>query len=233
MKQLKKLLIGAFVFWCQSLTAQSGARFTISTTGTISLLATIDNINYNLPNMAQTWYNLQPGTIHVKVFQYKNQAGSEAGYKEIYTGNVNLTLGRHTELVVSRWGKVMFDENEILADNWSTGIPGVFGTATGVGTQGTKAAVSETEFSEIKKTMGQETYADGKLKLARILFKTNAFSTGQISELANQFIYDNDKLEFLKLAYPSCVDKNNYHILARLLKYSSDRDALFDFLSKQ
>ena len=182
--------------------------------------------------MAQTWYNLQPSTLNVKVYQYQNRQGSEAGYKEVYSGTVRLSAGRHTELVVSRWGKVMFDEFEITQDTWATGFPGLLGQGNTNG-QGSTTAVSDAAFFEIKKSLEMEKYADGKLKLFRVLVKNNAFTTNQIAELSSQFVYDSDKLQFLKLAYPSCVDKGNYHVLARLLKYSSDRDDLMNFLAKQ
>lgn len=215
-----------------TLFAQQPPRFTISTTGNIALLATIDNLNYTLPNMAQTWYNLPPGTFQVKVYQFQNRPGTEPGYKEVYNGTVKLFAGRHTELVVARFGKVMFDENDITTDTWATGIPGSLGGGGGYANT-TQVAVSAADFAEIKKSLEEEKYADGKLKLARVIFKTNGFTTAQIRELSTQFIYDNDKLQFLILAYPTCMDKGNYHILARELKYSSDREALMDFIGKQ
>jgi len=222
----------AFLLLYGTLFAQQNTRFTISTTGSIALLATIEGVNYTLPNMAQTWFNLQPGTFQVKVFQYQNRPGMEAGYKEVYNGTVKLIAGRHTELVVARFGKVMFDENDIAADSWATGIPGSLGGGSGYGNS-TQVAVSASDFAEIKKSLEEERFADGKLKLARVIFKTNGFNTGQIRELSTQFSYDSDKLQFLILAYPACMDKGNYHILARELKYSSDREALMDFLAKQ
>jgi Domain of unknown function (DUF4476) len=215
-----------------TLFAQQNARLTISTTGNIALLATIDGVNYTLPNMAQTWYNLQPGIFQVKVFQYQNRPGMDAGYKEVYNGTVKLVAGRHTELVVSRFGKVMFDENDIAPDNWATGIPGMPGSGWG-NVNPTQVAVNANDFAEIKKSLEQERFPDDKLKLARVLFKNNGFTTGQISDLSAQFNFEDDKLQFLKLAYPACVDKGNYHILARLLKFSSDREALMDFIAKQ
>lgn len=215
-----------------ALFAQQAPSFTISTTGNIALLATIDNLNYSLPNMAQTWYNLQPGTIQVKVYQFQNRPGTEPGYKEVYNGTVKLFSGRHTELVVARFGKVMFDENDIAADTWATGIPGSLGGGSGYGNN-TQVAVNANDFAEIKKSLEEERFSDGKLELARVIFKTNGFTTVQIWELSSQFIYDNDKLQFLILAYPACMDKGNYHILARELKYSSDREALMDFIGKQ
>lgn len=217
-----------------TLFGQQSGRFTISTSGNIALLATIDGVNYTLPNMAQTWFNIPAGTIQVKVFQYQNRPGIEAGYKEVYNGTVKITGGMHTELVVARFGRVMFDELEVSKDTWATGIPGTYGTGNNGGNwNNSTAAVTESAFAEIKKSMEMERFADDKLKLAKVLFKNNAFTTGQISELSTQFSFEDDKLQFLKLAYPACLDKGNYFILARLLKFSSDRDALMDFIGKQ
>jgi hypothetical protein len=229
--RLIALFLALMVFQA-NIFSQQNARLTISTTGNIALLATIDDVNNTLPNMAQTWFNLKPGTLRVKVFQYQNRPGSDAGYKEIYNGTVRLSPGRHTELLVSRFGKVMFDELDIMPDNWATGIPGNMGSGS-ANTGTALVAINENDFQQVKKTMEQERFADDKLKLARAIFKNNAFTTGQISELSEQFSFEDDKLSFLKLAYPVCVDKGNYHILARLLKFSSDRDALFDFIAKQ
>lgn len=217
-----------------TLFAQQGGRLTISTSGNIALLASINGVNYTLPNMAQTWFNVQPGILQVKVFQYQNRPGSEAGYKEVYNGTVQIKGGIHTELVVTRFGKVIFDELAISADTWATGIPGILGGAGNMGNPNPPAlAVSESTFAEIKKALEAERFADDKLKLAKIIFKNNGFTTGQIGELAGQFNFEDDKLDFLKLGYPACLDKGNYFLLAKLLKFSSDREALMDFISRQ
>jgi hypothetical protein len=229
--RLLNTLLALLLLHC-TLFAQQSPRFTISTTGNIALLATIDGVNYTLPNMAQTWLNLQPGTFQVKVFQFQNRPGMEAGYKEVYNGTVKLYAGRHIELVIARFGKVMFDENDIATDTWATGTPGAIGSGSGNNNTG-QIAINDRDFAEIKKSLEQERFPDDKLKLSRVLFKNNGFTTGQLSELSTQFAFEDDKLQFLKLAYPACVDKGNYHILARLLKFSSDREALMDFIAKQ
>ena len=58
-------------------------------------------------------------------------------------------------------------------------------------------------------------------------------TTMQIKQICQLFSFENNKLEFAKRAYKSCVDKNNYFKINEVFKFDSDKQQLSNFINQQ
>lgn len=93
-------------------------------------------------------------------------------------------------------------------------------------------AMDRTTFSTARSSVEKQSFSETKMKTAKQLAKANCLSVNQIKQIMELFSFDDDKLEFAKFAYPYCIDKNNYFMLAEVFSFSSNADDLNDFIDK-
>lgn len=86
-------------------------------------------------------------------------------------------------------------------------------------------------FNEVKKTIANTSFDDGKLSVAKTILNTNYFTTNQVIEICKLFSFDDGKLDFAKAAYSKTIDNNNYFKVNNVFSFDSNKQALNDFIS--
>lgn len=93
--------------------------------------------------------------------------------------------------------------------------------------------VADDDFNMIKTQIVNESFASDKLRVAKNLVEHNkCFTSQQIAELLKLMSFESDKLELAKFAWHYTIDVNNYAVVSNELTYSSDREALYDYINK-
>ncbi len=214
--------------------AQRNADLTISTTGSSNLKIKLNGKRISLKDRAVTFENMQPGTYTLSIYQWQKKQTRNYEYVEVFNNTVNLTAGKHIEVTVLRFGKVVWDEGFLSDDEWNDGYgSGPIGGTGNNGGYGAQQPVTEAQFKEIKTAINRA-FSDGdKLVAAKAIMKNNWFTVNQIKELAKLFFYDDKKLQFLKEAYNNCTEKGSYFTLADLLFYDSAKNDLMKWLGER
>lgn len=88
------------------------------------------------------------------------------------------------------------------------------------------------DFELALETLRNENYDNTRFKIARQIAESNFLTTMEIKQICQLFSFENNKLEFAKLAYKSCVDKNNYFKVNEVFKFDSDKQQLNSFISQ-
>ncbi|HEY0262874.1 MAG TPA: DUF4476 domain-containing protein, partial [Chitinophagales bacterium] len=95
---------------------------------------------------------------------------------------------------------------------------------------GCQYPMSPSNFSSAKQTIENETFSDTKLSTAQSIVSSNCLTSDQILNIAQLFTFENDKLAFAKMAYQSCVDRNNYFKVVNAFTYSSSKQDLNNYI---
>ena len=84
----------------------------------------------------------------------------------------------------------------------------------------------------IKKMVSKETFEDDKLTLAKQAIPGANMTAAQLANIARVFSFENTKLEFLKFAYPFCIDPNKYFLVNDVFSFSSSKDELRRYIGQ-
>jgi hypothetical protein len=204
---------------------QSRSMLSIGTTGNVNLRFELNGEKLSAQNRFITYQSINAGVYPLVIYQWNTSQGQ---WKEVFNDKVTITAGKHLEIVVLRFGKVVWDYADIEPDTWaSVSNPGSIANTSG--TAG--AMVSPNDFKDIKNSISSEWNDEGKLQKAKVVMKYNLFSVPQIEELAKLFWNDDFKCSFLLFAFDYCAEKNKYFKLADLLWNSSNKKKLMDYLA--
>jgi len=88
------------------------------------------------------------------------------------------------------------------------------------------------DFEAAYDILSNESYDNTRLKIAKQIASSNLLSVNQIKRICQLFSFENNKLEFAKFAYDSCIDQNNYFKLNEVFKFESDKQQLNSFISQ-
>lgn len=89
------------------------------------------------------------------------------------------------------------------------------------------------DFDSAMEMLRQESFDNTRLKIAKQIASSNMLTVNQIKQICQLFAFENNKLEFAKYAYDSCVDKKNYFKLNEVFKFDSDKQQLNEFIYHQ
>lgn len=92
---------------------------------------------------------------------------------------------------------------------------------------------SYTDINQMVKALKDESFDDTRLTMAQSMVRNNPTSAAYIARMAETFSFSDNMLAFLKYAYDYCIDKNNYYICVNVLKFSSDKDKLLDYINRR
>lgn len=95
------------------------------------------------------------------------------------------------------------------------------------------AAMSATDFESAKKAISSKSFADDKMTVSKQILKNNCVSVKQVKGFIELFSYEENRLEFAKLAYPKTVDKGNYYQVNDSFSFSGSISELNAFLESQ
>lgn len=96
-------------------------------------------------------------------------------------------------------------------------------------------ALSYTDFNILEKDIRDEANSGGNpVGLAsEFMLNKSCLNTDQVVELLAAFNMDGHRLDFAKMAYRYCSDKNRYSRVIQGLSYNKNKEALEEFLSSQ
>lgn len=88
----------------------------------------------------------------------------------------------------------------------------------------------EPEFRAILATIESQTFSNDKLMVARQVVPNKAMTAAQIAQIAKVLEFENDRIEFLKFAYHTCFDPENYYVVYNSLDFSSSKEELIKYI---
>lgn len=228
-------LFATWVIGCLLLStsnAQNTALFTVGTTGNFNLKMTFNGKNYSLYDRTVTFQNVTPGTYPVVLYQAQRNADGSFGFQKVYDGNLVLKAGRHLEVMVMRYGKMVWDEGDYIADNWTNAWVNP-GPTNGSVNNANNQVMSDENFASLLNLFKREGNDYRRLEMAPGYMKNNLFTARQIATLCNTYSNEYVLLDFAKLAYPYCSEKGSYFIVAETISNQFIRQDLMDFVAKQ
>ena len=96
------------------------------------------------------------------------------------------------------------------------------------------SAYSDCEVQNINSILSaieNESFKSDKIIVAKQATKNKCLSVDQIKQIMDEFSFDDGKLEFAKLAYSKCSNKDDYYMLNESFSFSSSKSELNDYIS--
>ena len=88
------------------------------------------------------------------------------------------------------------------------------------------------DFEAALRVITKNSFDSNRLDMAKQIVRDNWMTARQIARICGVFTYDQNRLEFAKYAYPSCVDKGMYFLLDEVFTYRSNKEELQNFISR-
>lgn len=95
------------------------------------------------------------------------------------------------------------------------------------------APMASGAFAGAKRSVASKSFADEKKTTARQILRSNCMSTDQIIEMMGAFSFEDDKLDFAKMAYDRCSDPENYWKLNDAFTFGATIEELDEFLQSK
>ena len=92
---------------------------------------------------------------------------------------------------------------------------------------------SPEQVKAIVKLMKDVSFDDKKLNVAKVCLSLRDVPVEGIRKMVKTLSFSDNKMELLKYAYDYCYDREHYFTLCEELSFSSDKDELLRFISKQ
>lgn len=92
---------------------------------------------------------------------------------------------------------------------------------------------SDQEVDHMVAALKSEKFDSTREKLALNYVENHRLTSAHILRLAQEFDFDSNKREFLKKAFSYCVDPENYAVVVGCLSFSSDKEAILDFIGRR
>jgi hypothetical protein len=214
--------------------AQNMANFTIGNTGNFHLKMTFNGKNYSLLDKTVSFQNVQPGVYPIALYQVQRKADGTYDYVKVYEGTTNLKAGMHMEVMVLRFGKVVWDEGPYTADSWTNAFLSPVPTTGGsLQTTGNAPVMADDAFQSLLSLLRKAGGDYNRRDLCPGLFKNNLFTARQIASICAEFSDDYYRIDVSKTAYPYCYDKGSYFVVADVFKNDYYRKSLLEFIASQ
>ena len=91
---------------------------------------------------------------------------------------------------------------------------------------------SEEEVASMVVRLKSQSFDSDRMVLCQTMVPTAHLLSSQIARLAETFDFSTNQVEFLKFAFPYCVDPNNYYKTTDILTYSTDKKAILDHINE-
>ena len=235
MKKISTLVTA--LFFSVILFAQS--KLSISASGNADLRVMVDGIRYTSNGRDIVISNLRNGNHSVKIFRAGNDRNRfngnyrNNGYQLVYSNNLFVKPQHHVDITINRFGKAFVDEQLISGgyydddDDWGVDNNDQYYD------RNSRRAMDNNAFQQLKQSIGNESFDNTKLKVARQFIASNYFTTAQVKELVLLFSFENSRLDIAKYAYDYTVDKGNYFLVNDALSFSNSKDALMDYIKNR
>ncbi|MFZ1452230.1 MAG: DUF4476 domain-containing protein [Ferruginibacter sp.] len=235
MKKTSTLLTA--LFFSAILFAQS--KLSISASGNADIRVMVDGIRYTSNGRDIVISNLKNGNHTVKIFRASNERNRyngnnrSNGYQLVYSNNLFVKPQYHVDITINRFGKAFVDEQVISGgyndddDDWGVDNNDQYYD------RGSRRAMDNNAFQQLKQSIGNESFDNTRLKVAKQFIATNYFTTAQVKELVLLFSFENSRLDIAKYAYDYTVDKGNYFLINDAFSFSNSKDALMDYIKNR
>lgn len=90
--------------------------------------------------------------------------------------------------------------------------------------------ISNVHFSELIVRLEREPFSENRLMIIRTIARSNFFLVGQVEELLDYFIFEDDRIEAVRLLYPTIADNENAYRLYDKFHFSSSKEELATIL---
>ena len=94
------------------------------------------------------------------------------------------------------------------------------------------APASKEEAEMVIKLIKKTSFDDNRLEIAKVCLTLRPMFASDIEAMARCFSFDEGRLQFLKYAYPLCVDKENAVNFGRTFTFKSNSEKLYEFIQK-
>ena len=225
------------LFFSAILFAQS--KLSISASGNADIRVMVDGIRYTSNGRDIVISNLKNGNHSVKIFRAGNERNRyngnnrSNGYQLVYSNNRFVKQQYHVDMTSNRVGKAVVDEQVISGgyndddDDWGVDNNDQYYD------RGSRRAMDNNAFQQLKQSIGNESFDNTRLKVAKQFIATNYFTTAQVKELVLLFSFENSRLDIAKYAYDYTVDKGNYFLINDAFSFSNSKDALMDYIKNR
>lgn len=142
----------------------------------------------------------------------------------LYSGNINVRNGYHTDIVINRFGKAFVDEQRV--DTYNNGN----NNNNSSNWNWNASPMSERSFEQLKQTIRRESFDETKLSIAKTAIRDQAVSTSQVRELLGLFSFEQNKLDIAKYCYQYTTDYNNYYLVANSFSFSNSKNELLRYI---
>ncbi len=94
-------------------------------------------------------------------------------------------------------------------------------------------SLTEKQFADAKKAIKSQTFRNRKMETAKLALKNKCVSLSQIRGFVSLFVYEDQKLEFVKLAYNLTDNKDDYYTLHDVFTFNMTKNDFNDFLKSK
>lgn len=231
----KFITLSTALFLSVILFAQS--KLTISAIGNADIRVMVDGMKYSSNGRDIVISNLKNGNHSVKIFRAGNERsrgyanGRGNGYQLVYNNMVFVKPQYHVDITINRFGKAFFDEQMISGNYYEEDDDWGVDNNDQYYDNYNRRVIDKASFEQMKQTIARESFDNTRLKMAKQFVSTNYFNTAQVKDLLTLFSFDDSKLELAKFAYDFTTDKGNYLLLTDAFAFSSNKDALLNYIS--
>lgn len=95
------------------------------------------------------------------------------------------------------------------------------------------APMADGDFQSALNSLKSKTFSDSRMTQAKQILKSNCMSAEQVKSAMKAFEYEDDKLEFAKLAYDRCSDQENFWKVNDAFEFEMTIDELNEYIESK
>ncbi|HKK39740.1 MAG TPA: DUF4476 domain-containing protein [Cryomorphaceae bacterium] len=95
------------------------------------------------------------------------------------------------------------------------------------------APMTESGFNSAMNSLKSKTFSDSRMTQAKQILKSNCMSAEQVKSAMKAFEYEDDKLEFAKMAYDRCSDQENFWKVNDAFEFEMTIDELNEYIESK
>lgn len=224
MSRLLYIMVFAFLF-CADVFALPASRsiLEIRLSDNSALVVSLNGRNYNKHGRSITIGDLPKGRHDLKVYEYlEYRKGGGGKAKLLYSGRIKIAAGT-----------VNYCEVDIRSGNMkvkTTDIDNVVPVTANSGTISGDGILSTQQMDELQLLTAEHATDIEKLKLLKSSLKGKKYYTTQVRNIAHWLAFEESKLDFLKWAYNSTIDKAEYGKLEDVFSLEENKDQFKKFV---
>ncbi|MEQ9187329.1 MAG: DUF4476 domain-containing protein [Cryomorphaceae bacterium] len=185
---------------------------------------------YQTTNGTLNLDRLTAGNYDVRVIKHEQRGrgyGARVHNRVLYRGNVFVPHNTRMQGRIDRYGMHFQPVSQARARH---GVVRSHGPASPAMYNAGPRDMHPAAFDGLMQSMRSTPFDRTRMEIACAAVQNNYVSTRQIADMMRAFTFDRYKLEIAKLAYQSCVDRENYFILAQEFTFDSNARELMRYI---